>query len=128
MHKLKYLKDFFLLFFILGCHCVDPNLLKHSFSINIQWPVPGSVHPGGVAHFNYTISECIPNSYIIFYLDNTRVGGEHGVFMCTPFMWHGMTTIEPGMRRAYFTLHVMGQDEPLAHASTFLEVVPGPGR
>ena len=107
---------------------MDPDVQNKTFSIDIQWPVPGSVHSGGVTHFNYTISECVPNSYIVFHLDHTRVGGENGIFMCTPFMWHGMTAVEPGVRRAFFTLHLLNHNEPLAHASTFFEVVTGPGR
>ena len=104
------------------------DIQSENFRIDIQWPVPGSVHPGGVAHFNYTVSECPPNSYIIFHLDNTRVGGEYGVFMCNPFMWHGMTSIEPGIRKAYFTLELANRVEPLAHASTYVEIIPSPGR
>ncbi len=101
----------------------DPNI-----SISIQWPVPGSVHPGGVAHLNYSLTDCPPNSFVTFHLDDVRVGGESGIFMCSPFMWHGMTSIEPGLHKAHFTLHVLGQAEPLAHASTYFEVVPSPGR
>jgi hypothetical protein len=98
------------------------------FSIEVRSPIPGSVHPGGVAHFNYTISDCPQNSYIIFNLDEGRVGGENSFFLCSQFMWHGLTNIEAGIRKAYFTLHVANYEEPLAHASTYIEVVPSPGR
>jgi hypothetical protein len=101
----------------------DPKII-----ISVQWPVPGSVHPGGVTHLNYTVSDCPLNSYVTFHLDDVRVGGENGIFVCFPFMWHGMTSIEPGIRKAHFTLHVLGRAEPLAHASTYFEVVSSPGR
>ncbi len=97
-------------------------------NISIQWPVPGSVHPGGVTHFNYTLTECPPNSFVTFHLNDVRVGGDNGIFVCFPFMWHGMTSMEPGLYRAHFTLHMLGQAEPLAHASTYIEVVSSPGR
>lgn len=125
-----FLKKFSFLFCIFRSLCSEINQMIEDAPIRIaiKWPIPGSVHSGGVTHFNYTISECPPNSYIVFHLDNTRVGGENGIFMCSPFMWHGMTSLEPGIRKAYFTLHVFNEVESLAHASTYFEVVSSPGR
>ena len=119
-------KLFLIYLLALNTYAFEPE--SSDIEMKMIWPVPGSVHPGGVVHFNYTVSRCPLSSYVAFELDDMRVGGEGTFFVCQNFMWHGMTSVEPGHRKAMFSLHVFGQPEPLAHTSTFIEVVSNPGR